>query len=284
MWQTTPLATPQLGLIGEGKGLSQFSYQRKWDCPFCCNVETLLSRIGRLAVGIAWFFLVLWIPLLVVEHFSAFFPRESGQPLVALVSLSIQAAIGLFAPDSVRPRLVWGQLLKSAVLLTLFASSVVAELVNCMTRAARRVVVTGVGVISPLGSTKEALWEALSGGRSGVGMISFVSTDGKPAQVAAEAKQFSGEIDDFGPLEKELKKAIRKGLKVMCRECQMGVAVAQLALADSGLKTSEIAPERCGISFGTTTCFRPPRSFPRGSCSVWIVRAGSNSLIGEKRE
>ena len=44
---------------------------------------------------------------------------------------------------------------------------------------------------------------------------------------AAEARQFRGAIEDFGPLEKEQSKAIRKGLKVMCRECQMGVAAAQ---------------------------------------------------------
>ena len=55
-----------------------------------------------------------------------------------------------------------------------------------------------------------------------------------PVPFGAEARQFTGEIDDFGPLEKEQKKAIRKGLKVMCRECQMGVAAAQLALADAG--------------------------------------------------
>ena len=51
-----------------------------------------------------------------------------------------------------------------------------------------------------------------------------------PSRVAAEARQFTGEIEDFGPLEKEQKKQIRKALRVMCRECQMGVAVAQLAL------------------------------------------------------
>jgi 3-oxoacyl-[acyl-carrier-protein] synthase II len=45
-----------------------------------------------------------------------------------------------------------------------------------------------------------------------------------PVRVGAEAREFSGEIDDFGDLEKEQKKAIRKGLKVMCRECQMGAA------------------------------------------------------------
>ncbi len=51
---------------------------------------------------------------------------------------------------------------------------------------------------------------------------------------AGEARQFTGEIDDFGPLAADRKKAIKKGLKVMCRETRMAVAAAQLALGDAG--------------------------------------------------
>lgn len=119
-----------------------------------------------------------------------------------------------------------------------------------MNSASRRVVITGMGVISPLGSSKEALWEALAAGRSGVSPISVVRPGAVSVHVAAEAKQFSGEIDDFGPLEKEQKKAIRKGLKVMSRECQMGVAAAQLALLDAAAGPRQWDPERTGISFG----------------------------------
>ena len=68
---------------------------------------------------------------------------------------------------------------------------------------------------------------------------------------AAEANDFRGHIDDFGPLEKDQKKAIRKGLKVMCRECQMGVAVAQKALSHAGLTSGEFEPERTGVAFGS---------------------------------
>src|SRR3954452_17544495 len=96
----------------------------------------------------------------------------------------------------------------------------------------RRVVITGMGVISPLGNSKEALWDALVAGQSGVGPLSSSLGESLPARFAAEARQFTGEIDDFGPLDKEQKKAIRKGLKLMCRESQMGVAAAQLALSD----------------------------------------------------
>ena len=75
-----------------------------------------------------------------------------------------------------------------------------------MTLATRRVVVTGVGAICPLGSTKEALWEGLAQGRSGVGLLSQAPGDALPVRIGAPASQFSGEIDDFGPLEKEAKK------------------------------------------------------------------------------
>jgi 3-oxoacyl-[acyl-carrier-protein] synthase II len=132
-----------------------------------------------------------------------------------------------------------------------------------MTLAARRVVITGVGAICPLGSTKEALWESLSQGRSGVGFLA-PELRGTPLHFGAGAPRFTGEIDDFGPLEKEVKKAIRKGLKVMCRECQMGVAAAQLALADAALKPGTVDPDRGGISFGADYMLSIPDEFSEG--------------------
>ncbi len=120
-----------------------------------------------------------------------------------------------------------------------------------MGSATRRVVVTGMGVVSPLGTTADALWGRLSSGQSGVGPLTVVPADAFPTSVAAEAREFQGKMDDFGPLPKDVKRAIRKGLRVMCRECQMGVAVAQKALADAGLEPGQFDPERVGISFGS---------------------------------
>ena len=82
--------------------------------------------------------------------------------------------------------------------------------------------------------------------------------------VAAEARQFTGEIEDFGPLEKEQKKQIRKALRVMCRECQMGVAVAQLALTDAAIQVGTIDPDRIGISYGTDYMLSLPEEFNEG--------------------
>ncbi|MHB1033798.1 MAG: beta-ketoacyl-[acyl-carrier-protein] synthase family protein [Pirellulales bacterium] len=123
----------------------------------------------------------------------------------------------------------------------------------------RRVVITGLGVISPLGNTKEALWEALIAGRSGVAPIPSAAV-----AFGGAAWEFSGKIGDFGPLEAEQTKAVRKGLKVMCRECQMGVAAAQRALADAGLKLGRFDPERTGVVYGSDYMLSDPAEFSAG--------------------
>jgi len=133
-----------------------------------------------------------------------------------------------------------------------------------MTSALRRVVVTGMGVIGPLGNTKEETWDALSAGRSGVGPLSLIPLGSLPTSIAAEARAFRGEADDFGPLEKEQKKGIRKGLKMMCRECQMGVAAAQWALSDARLAPGAFDPGRAGVHFGSDYMLTVPEEFTEG--------------------
>jgi 3-oxoacyl-[acyl-carrier-protein] synthase II len=133
-----------------------------------------------------------------------------------------------------------------------------------MSSAPRRVVITGIGLVCPLGSSKESLWQGLSSGQSAVGPFTSVPPGGLPIKFAAEARQFQGEIEDFGQLDKEQKKAIRKGSKMMCRECQMGVAAAQLALSDTGLSPGKMDPERTGISFGSDYMLSPPEEFIEG--------------------
>ncbi|TWT42509.1 beta-ketoacyl-[acyl-carrier-protein] synthase family protein [Botrimarina hoheduenensis] len=122
--------------------------------------------------------------------------------------------------------------------------------------APRRVVITGVGFISPLGSNVSELWDGLSTGRSGV-----VRREGfgEPV-IAGVADQFTGGIDDFGDLEGGQKKAIRKGLKLMCRETQMAVAAAQLALANAAGAES-FDPERVGVVMGSDYMLTMPADY-----------------------
>ncbi|MDA1051641.1 MAG: beta-ketoacyl-[acyl-carrier-protein] synthase family protein [Planctomycetota bacterium] len=128
----------------------------------------------------------------------------------------------------------------------------------------RRVVITGVGIVSPLGSSKESLWNALQSRQSGVGELQSISTENLPTRFGAEAREFTGDIDNFGPLDPGRKKAIRKGLKVMCREIQMGVAVAQLAMTDAGLEPGGYDCDRTGIVYGSDYIMTLPEEFTQG--------------------
>jgi 3-oxoacyl-[acyl-carrier-protein] synthase II len=130
----------------------------------------------------------------------------------------------------------------------------------------RRVVITGMGVVCPLGLSLEDLWAGLAEGRSGVGPLESFPCSGLPLRHAAEARAFTGDIDNFGPLDGERKKAIRKGLKVMCRESQMAVAAAQRALHHSGLFAADapagsVQPERFGCVFGSDYMLTLPDDF-----------------------
>jgi 3-oxoacyl-[acyl-carrier-protein] synthase II len=133
---------------------------------------------------------------------------------------------------------------------------------------ARRVAITGLGLISPLGNSQQALWEALTSGRSGVTALEAGQGAALTAPFAGICHDFHGEIDDFGELEGGKKgdktKAIRKGLKVMCRECQMGVAAAERALQDAALSFTGRDPERSGVVFGTDYMLSEPEEFGSG--------------------
>jgi len=131
-------------------------------------------------------------------------------------------------------------------------------------RSHRRVVVTGLGLISPLGNTTESLWDALQSGRSGVAPLLEPLGKALPCSFAGEAREFTGAIEDFGELESAQKKLIRKGLKVMCRESQMAVAAAQRALVDAGVVLNQGDPERSGIVFGSDYMLTIPDEFTEG--------------------
>ena len=128
----------------------------------------------------------------------------------------------------------------------------------------RRVVITGVGIVSPLGSSPQTLFASLQSGRSGVVTLDDLSPQSFPSCYGSVAAEFTGDIDDFGELERGKKKAIRKGLKVMCREIQMGVAAAQFALADASIQPGTYAPTESGVIFGSDYMVSEPEEFIQG--------------------
>jgi len=104
----------------------------------------------------------------------------------------------------------------------------------------REVVVTGVGVVSPLGVGKQKFWEALAAGESGVRHREAFPDHSWAFNLAAEIK-------DFDP--KQYVKP-RKALKVMCRAIQAGYSSSVLAMQDAGLEKGDIEPSRIGVVFG----------------------------------
>lgn len=109
------------------------------------------------------------------------------------------------------------------------------------------VVITGVGVVSPIGIGKQLFWDALCAGRSGVGPIQSFSPEGLPVQIAAEVK-------DFDP-RAYVKQ--RKSLKVMSRDAQMGIAASLLACRDAGIEEASVDPERFGVILGADRISNP---------------------------
>ena len=103
-----------------------------------------------------------------------------------------------------------------------------------------RVVVTGIGVITPIGIGKDAFWKALKEGRSGVDRITQFDTKDFPVQIAAEVKDFNAE--DY---------LDRKEARRMDRFIQFAVASAGLAVEDSGLDLEKVDLNRVGVSVGS---------------------------------
>lgn len=103
----------------------------------------------------------------------------------------------------------------------------------------RRVVVTGLGVVTPLGNNIDEFWKNIIGGKSGVDYITRFNTDEFAVKIAAEVKNFTPE--DYMD-----KKEIRR----MDRNVQYAVAAAVMAVKDSGLDLKTSDKERIGVILG----------------------------------
>ena len=99
-----------------------------------------------------------------------------------------------------------------------------------------RVAVTGIGMVTPLGTGVEEVWEALVRGTSGVHAITGFDASSYPTRIA-------GEISDFDP---ELYMD-RKTARRAARYCQLGLAAARLAVEGSGLRPEDMDPDAVGV-------------------------------------
>ncbi len=101
----------------------------------------------------------------------------------------------------------------------------------------RRVVVTGLGLITALGTGTEQTWNAIKEGKTGLGLIESYDTTDNPVKIAAEVK-------DFDPIEFGIEK---KEIKKLARNTQFAIAASKMALKDSKLEITDANAERVGV-------------------------------------
>ena len=104
------------------------------------------------------------------------------------------------------------------------------------------VVITGMGVVSPIGVGVDAFWDSLLAGRSGVGLLAEDSP--MPVRIGGRVPEF-----DMRPYVQQ-----KKSLKTMCREIRAGFAAASMAVRDADL-AGNVDPDRLGVVFGSELFF-----------------------------
>jgi 3-oxoacyl-(acyl-carrier-protein) synthase len=107
--------------------------------------------------------------------------------------------------------------------------------------ARRRVAITGLGLVTPVGNDVQTTWDALLAGRSGGAAISLFDASGFPVRIAAEVKRFdaAATLDD------------RKLLKFANRSHSFALAAAEQAFADAGIRPTTATAARWGCAVGT---------------------------------
>lgn len=105
----------------------------------------------------------------------------------------------------------------------------------------RRVVVTGLGVVTSLGETADAMWEAICAGRSGLGPIRRWDASSYPVRFGGECTSF--DLTTYGIEAREVKR--------LDRFAQFGIAASKTAVADSGIDFERAARDRCGVLIGS---------------------------------
>ena len=120
-------------------------------------------------------------------------------------------------------------------------------------QTSRQVVITGIGVLSPIGIGIDHFWQSLAAGKSGVTHCDLFPGFASPNGVGGAVTEFTDEL-----ARKVYLKDQRKNIKAMCREIQLGVASACLALEHSAVNLDTIDHERLGVEFGANLMLSAP--------------------------
>ncbi|MCH2202130.1 MAG: beta-ketoacyl-[acyl-carrier-protein] synthase family protein [Fuerstiella sp.] len=121
------------------------------------------------------------------------------------------------------------------------------------------VVITGVGIFSPIGVGAEGFKAGLAAGVPGFRRSERLSYISSPDCICGEVANFTD-----ATARKEHLRPLRKSVKMMCRDIQLGVAAALQAMENAGLKKGSFAPERAGVSFGANLMSTPPEVLAGG--------------------
>ncbi len=122
-----------------------------------------------------------------------------------------------------------------------------------MSESAKRVVITGLGLVSPIGIGIDRFEAGLMASRSGIAPISLIPYSAAPGGIGAEVKELTDETAKSTWL-----KGQRKSFKVYSRDIQLGVLAAIIGIEHSGLKVEELTHERIGVEFGSNQMYSPP--------------------------
>jgi 3-oxoacyl-[acyl-carrier-protein] synthase II len=106
----------------------------------------------------------------------------------------------------------------------------------------RRVVITGVGLLTPIGSGRDDFWTAVTSGRSGIEPVRSFDTSDFPVHLGAEVK-------DFNPAAH----VRRQDPRQLGRASQLAIAAGWMAVEDAGIDVASTNPSRVGVSMGTTS-------------------------------
>lgn len=113
-----------------------------------------------------------------------------------------------------------------------------------MSSTLRRTVVTGIGLINPLGLNTAAVWDSFCAGKNGIRPIRAFDASKLPVHIA-------GEVEGFDTKSYIPSKEGKKQIKVMARGIQLAVGAAQVALDDGKVDKNKLDPTRFGIEFGS---------------------------------
>lgn len=147
-------------------------------------------------------------------------------------------------------------------------------------RKKRRIVVTGIGMMTPLGLNTKTTWEAILAGKSGVAAITQFDVSAFPCQISASVRDFHAENYDISP---------KEGRK-MDLFIQYGLAAAMEALADAKLEVTEKNADRIGVAVGSGIGGLPfieenhtklEKGGPRKISPFFIPGAITNMLAGQ---